>query len=91
MKRATRSVRKMQKNDSIQRHERIQVKSEVITIDEDEIQHECVKKTTKKSHTNGNDVELIHYFEPQKNSNLVASDVERKSKLILRRSRSLNN
>lgn len=60
------------------------MKTEVITIDEDDIQIESCKRKTKNSFDHGNDVELRHYFEPQKISNLVNSDLEKKSKSTLR-------
>lgn len=70
----------MQKNETIIKQEKFQVKTEVITIDEDDIQVDNFKEKSKNCCNGGNDTELIYYFEPQKISNLIIGN-EKKSKL----------
>lgn len=72
----------MQQNESFHRPSRTHVKTEVITIDEDDIGGECDDGSMVKFRNNVGEVELIRYFEPQKTSSRAASDVERKSELI---------
>jgi hypothetical protein len=69
----------MQKNETIIKQEKVQVKTEVITIDEDDIQVDNCKEKSKNCCNSGNDSELIYYFEPQKISKLINGN-EKKSK-----------
>lgn len=70
----------MQQNELTQQQKRLEVKTEVITIDEDDIPIECGAISSTNLFHLANGVELIPYFEPQKNSNIAASDAESKSK-----------
>jgi hypothetical protein len=69
----------MQKNETIINSDRVQVKTEIITIEEDDIQVDNCREKPKNCCTAGNDTELIYYFEPQKITNLINGN-EKKSK-----------
>lgn len=75
----------MQSAKNIQDIETVQVKSEVITIDEDEIQSansDEIQVQPRLIQHNGGTSKLIYYFEPQQKSDFVISK-EDKSKLQL--------
>jgi hypothetical protein len=76
----------MQSAKNIQNIEPLQVKSEVITIEEDEIQtteNDDFRLLDEPNEiSNGGASNLIYYFEPQEKSNLIIS-LDDKSKLQL--------
>lgn len=84
----------MQSAKSLLNIEPLQVKTEVITIDEDEIQliknEEFQAQELLQNQRNGGASKLIYYFEPQQKSN-YETNLEDKSKSKLKIGRKQQN